>query len=270
MITALIITLNEENIISKCLSRLSFVDEIIIFDSFSSDDTINIAKSYGARVVKRRFDNFASQRQAALSSVKENCDWVLMLDADEILTDDLKKEIITVTSLEQSDSMYMVRRKDIFLEKWIKRSSGYPTWFPRLFKNGSVQVRREINEEYITKGKKGYLKNHLVHYPFNKGLSWWFHKHVKYAEMEAIKMNEERKVKVNFLSIFSRDPQVRRKFQKRLSYFFPFRPTIIFFLLYIVRGGFLDGKAGYYFCLLRKTYEGMIAVNYKNIQRKNK
>ena len=72
MITALIITLNEENIISKCLSRLSFVDEIIIFDSFSTDDTINIAKSYGARVVER-FDNFVSQRQAAFSSVKENC-----------------------------------------------------------------------------------------------------------------------------------------------------------------------------------------------------
>ena len=88
----------------------------------------------GRELLKERFDNFASQSQAAFSSVKENCDWVLMLDADEILTDDLKKEIITVTSRVESDSMYMVRRKDIFLEKWIKRSSGYPTWFQDFLK----------------------------------------------------------------------------------------------------------------------------------------
>ena len=182
MITALILTLNEENILAKCLNSLDFVDEILVFDSFSTDKTVNIAKSFKARVVQRTFDNYSNQRNAALSYVNPDSRWVLMIDADEIVEEDLKNEIIYVTNLENNISLYSVRRKDMFREKWLKYSSGYPTWFPRLFKNNTVTVHREINEEYITTGDQSRLKNHLIHFPFNKGLNWWFQKHNKYSD----------------------------------------------------------------------------------------
>lgn len=267
MISALILTYNEEIILGQCLSALDFVDEIIVFDSFSTDRTCNIAQEFGARVVQRRFDNYASQRNEGLKSISEDSKWVIMVDADEIVTSELKKEILTITSSDQEiASLYRVRRKDIFQGKWIKQSSGYPTWFPRLFKNGEVKVEREINEEYVTTGKEGKLQEHLLHYPFNKGISWWFDKHNRYSQMEALKLNEELQEDLNFTNLFSSDPVVRRKAQKRLIYKLPNRPWVVFLGLYILRGGFLNGKAGYTFCKLRKTYEWMIELKMKELQ----
>ncbi|MDG5490127.1 glycosyltransferase family 2 protein [Psychroserpens sp. SPM9] len=267
MISALILTYNEEIILAKCLEALHFVDEIIVFDSYSTDKTLDIAASFNARIVQRKFDNYASQRNAALASVSESCDWIVMVDADEIVTSELKAEILKVLKLQDGHTMYRVRRKDMFQDQWIKQSSGYPTWFPRLFKNGCVTVAREINEEYITTGTEGLLQEHLIHYPFNKGLTWWFDKHNRYSEMEAQKMLDEIKEPVHFSSLWSKNPVERRKAQKRLSYRLPFRPTLIFLAFYILKGGFLNGKAGYTYCKLRKTYEWMIAIKFKELKR---
>lgn len=260
MISAVVLTYNEETILAKCLEALSFVDTILIFDSYSTDATLEIAKSFSASVVQRKFDDYASQRNAALAAVPEACDWIVMVDADEIVTPQLKEEILVNTSKDNGITMYLVRRKDMFQNKWIKQSSGYPTWFPRVFKMGCVTVKREINEEYNTTGKKGLLSEHLIHYPFNKGMTWWFQKHNRYSEMEAIKMLEEMKEPLDYFALLSKDPVQRRKAQKRLSYKIPFRPQFIFIAFYVLKGGFLNGKAGYTFCKLRKTYEYMIQV----------
>ncbi|WP_040281392.1 glycosyltransferase family 2 protein [Psychroserpens damuponensis] len=267
MISAVILTYNEENILEKCLEALNFVDTIIVFDSYSTDKTLDIAQSFNATIIQRKFDNYASQRNAALATVSKTCDWILMVDADEIVTSNLKAEILKTVSIDNKNTMYRVRRKDMFQDKWIKQSSGYPTWFPRLFKNGCVTVAREINEEYITTGSEGLLHEHLIHYPFNKGLTWWFDKHNRYSEMEAQKMIGEIKEPLHIKNLFSKDPTLKRKAQKRLSYRLPFRPTIVFIAFYVLRGGFLNGKAGYTFCKLRKTYEWMIDTKFKELKR---
>ena len=150
--------------------------------------------------------------------------------------------------------------------QWIKRSSGYPTWFPRLFKNGEVLVEREINEEYVTKGKKGMLKEHLLHYPFKKGIDWWFNRHNKYSSMEAVSLTNEFQNSIPWRYVFSNDATLKRKFQKQLFYRMPYRPVVMFVLLYIVRCGFLDGKAGYTFCKLRYIYESMISLKMQEIK----
>ncbi|MUP44551.1 glycosyltransferase family 2 protein [Gramella sp. BOM4] len=265
MISAVILTYNEQNILAKCLSALHFVDEIIVFDSYSTDNTVKIAKNFNAKILQRKFDNYANQRNVALDSVAEQSHWILMVDADEIVTEELKKEIFEVISNNASASLYRVRRKDMFQGKWIKQSSGYPTWFPRLFKKGEVKVEREINEEYTTAGREGKLVEHLIHYPFNKGLSWWFEKHNRYSQMEALKLKEELKENIQLLNLLSKDPVVRRKTQKRLIYKLPCKSWIVFLGLYIFRGGFLNGKAGYTFCKLRKTYEWMIELKLKEL-----
>lgn len=267
-LTALVLTYNEENILKTCLAALHFADEIIIFDSFSTDGTLDIAKQFDTKIFQRPFDNYAAQRNAALSKVSEDSDWIVMVDADEIVTPQLSQEIInTIKSGNKSVTMYRVRRKDIFQDKWIKQSSGYPTWFPRVFKNKCVSVEREINEEYFTTGYEGKLEQHLLHYPFNKGLTWWFDRHNRYSEMEAKKMIDEIKVPFNIGDLFSKDPVLKRKSQKRLSYKLPFRPIFVFIAFYILKRGFLNGRAGYTFCKLRLIYETMIDLKYKQLKR---
>lgn len=268
MLSAVVLTYNEENILESCLAALDFVDEILVLDSFSTDNTVLIAKSYKARVIERVFDNYASQRNFALDAVNPNTNWILMVDADEIVTPELKHEILLTISQPNNNTMYRVRRKDLFQGKWIRHSSGYPTWFPRLFKKGCVKVKREINEEYVTSGNEGFLREHLMHYPFNKGITWWFDKHNRYSQMEAQKMLDEEIDPIDFKSLFSKNPIKRRRAQKRLSYILPFRPLFIFFAFYILKGGFLDGRAGYTFCRLRKTYEWMIDLKLNELKQR--
>ncbi len=266
MISALILTYNEENILKQCIEALAFVDELVVFDSYSTDDTLKIAGQYDAKIVQRIFDNYACQRNAALKEVSEDSKWILMVDADEIVTPQLKLEILEKIKIQDNTTMYRVRRKDMFQGKWIKQSSGYPTWFPRLFKNGSVTVEREINEEYKTTGDEGLLKEHLIHFPFNKGLTWWIEKHNRYSEMEARRMINEINEPFKLSDLFSKNPIIKRKAQKRFSYQLPYRPLLIFLAFYILKGGFLNGSAGYKFCKLRKMYETMIDLKFKALK----
>ncbi len=268
MITAIIITYNEENIISKCLKSIDFVNEIIILDSFSTDKTIEIASNFNVKIHQHKFDNYANQRNRALNLVSHNANWILMLDADEIVTTELKDEILNITNdYNNSTSLYNVRRKDIYNNHWMKYSSGYPTWFGRLFRKDQVWVEREINEEYHTNGNVGFLKEHLLHYPYNKGFSWWLSKHDKYSSMEAILLFNNTITNISFFDIFTKDPIKRRKIFKNYFYKFPFRPLLVFFILYFIRFGFLDGKLGFRVCLMRSFYEWMIDVKYSDLSR---
>lgn len=266
LIAAVILTFNEEINIVKCINSLSFCNTVIVLDSFSVDNTKILAENAGAHVIERKFDNYSAQRNFALSSVPKKYSWILMIDADEEITVPLKNEILEVIPYSDNIDMFRVRRKDFLHGKWLKYSSGYPTWFPRLFKNGKVKVKREINEEYYCNSEEANLKEHLFHYPFSKGLNWWFTKHNKYSEMEAKLMLSEVNVKFNISNLFSSSPVVRRQAQKRLSYKIPFRPLFVFFAFYILRGGFLDGKVGYQFCKMRKIYETMIDLKFKALE----
>lgn len=239
----------------------------MVFDSYSTDQTEEIAHMHGAIVNKREFDNYANQRNAALEAVPERTEWILMIDADEIVTAELQEEILALLAANPKETMFLVRRKDYFRDKWIRYSSGYPTWFPRLFKKGKVLVEREVNEEYKNDGVTGKLTEHLDHFPFNKGMEWWLRKHQRYAEMEAVLMQDEILQPIGLRNLFSRDPILRRRAQKRLSYHLPFRPEFVFFAFYILKKGFLDGKAGFEFCALRYRYECMIKDQFKQLKR---
>lgn len=267
-IVGLILTYNEELNIRGCIESMHFCDEIIVFDSFSTDCTVEIAESCGAKVEKRYFDNYAAQRNAAFKSVSKDYTWVLMLDADERVSSGLEEEIKRIIAKESVATLFRVRRKDHFMGKWLKYSSGYPTWFPRLFRNGEVMVSREINEEYNTTGEVHDLQAHLLHFPFNKGLSWWFERHNRYSLMEANVLEEEFNQAIPWRLIFSNDSVDRRKFQKQFVYRLPGRPLIIFFGFYFLRRGFLDGKAGLRFCIMRMVYEIMIDLKIKEIKWK--
>ena len=266
-ISVLILTLNEDKNIETALKSLTWCDDIVILDSYSNDNTKSVCSNFDVRFYERKFDNYANQRNFGLREIEYKHDWIFMLDADEEVPIQLMMEMQdNINIADSSVTMFRLKRKDFFYGKWIKNSSKYPIWFGRLMKIGSNHIEREINEEFHTTGKIQYLKNHIHHYPFNKGLTWWFDKHNRYSEMEAKKMLEEIKEPIVLVDFFSKDPVLRRKVQKRLSYQLPFRPFLIFVAFYVLKGGFLNGKAGYTFCKLRLIYEGMIDVKLKEIK----
>lgn len=260
-VSILILTYNEEANIFQCLASCSWCDDIVVLDSFSTDSTVEIAKNLGARIEYRKFDNYAAQRNFGLHSIQYKYEWVLMLDADERVTPELSKELILKASNTPPEtSLYRMRRKDYFFNHWLKRSSGYPTWFGRFVRPLKVRVDREINEEYITDGNTSSLEHHLEHYPFNKGIAWWYERHNRYSSMEAEATLTERLDPIKWTNLISKDPTFRRKTLKRIAYRLPGRPLITFIYLYIFRLGFMDGLGGFYFSLMRASYELMIDI----------
>ena len=271
MISVLILTLNEELNISRCLASLGWCDDVVILDSLSSDETQKIATDWGARVVERPFDNYAAQRNFGLKEISYKHPWVLMVDADEEVSSKLVEEMKQVIAgCDEGTTLFRMRREDYFLGKWIKHSSGYPTWFGRLVRPDRVQVEREINEEYVTDGQVGYLEEHLIHYPFNKGIAYWFERHNRYSSMEAEALIAEAQETMPWKDLASGEPTLRRKALKQLAYRLPGRPWLVFGYLYLFRMGFLDGKPGLTYARMRKIYETMIDLKVMELKRRKK
>ena len=158
----------------------------------------------------------------------------------------------------------------MFFGKWLKHSLASSTWGGRLVRIGSVRVERDINEEYHTEGKKGYLNGEFEHHPFNKGIAFWLERHNRYSSMEAAALIQEVRGRLRFRDLFSGDPTVRRKYLKQLAFRMPCRPSLVFCYLYFVRLGFLDGRAGLTYCRLRAMYEYMIDLKVKELRRRDK
>jgi glycosyltransferase involved in cell wall biosynthesis len=270
-ISVLILTFNEEINLAACIESCSWSDDVVVFDSFSSDRTGEIASGKKARFIQRRFDNFAAQRNAALSEVRYKNSWVLMVDADERVPEELAVEMAAAVGCVDDDTvLFRMRRRDYFLGRWLQRSSGYPSWFGRLARIGRVRVERDVNEEYIADGKVAYLQAHLHHFPFNKGIAHWFEKHNRYSTMEAQTKIRTRGSPVSLKSFFSMDPIDRRRALKHALYRVPLRPSIVFLYLYVVRMGFLDGRAGLAFSRMRASYELLIDLKVAEADRRGR
>jgi glycosyltransferase involved in cell wall biosynthesis len=264
------LTLEEEVNIGSCLDSVAWSDDVVVLDSLSTDRTVEIARSRGARVIERPFDSYAGQRNFGLRDIQYRNPWVLMLDADERVPDDLRDEMLAaVSSADSSVSLWRMRRKDHLLGRWIRGSSGYPTWFGRLARVGKVWVERPINEEYHTDGDVRQLRAHLHHFPFNKGMSAWVAKHDRYSTLEAGLRLERVTIHWRLRDLVNGDPIVRRRALKQLAYSLPGRPLIVFLGLYFLRGGVLEGRAGLTFSLLRAWYEYMIDCKCIELKRRH-
>lgn len=268
-VSILILTLNEEINLPACIDSCGWSDDIVVFDSMSKDRTLQVAQEKGARIFQRQFDNYAAQRNAALATVDYKHPWVLMVDADERVTPELAREIAKALDGATADvAMFRMRRKDYFLGKWLRRSSGYPTWFGRLVRVGRIRVEREVNEEYIADGTVQYLDAHLHHYPFNNGIAYWFERHNRYSTMEAAAKASVRNQPIAMAALMGGDPIDRRRVLKQVLYRMPLRPMIIFLYLYIVRLGILDGRAGFHFSRMRAAYEMLIDLKVIEARRR--
>ena len=135
-ISVLICTKNEERNLGACLESVSWADDCIILDSYSDDETLNIAQERGVRVVQRKFDNFSAHKNWALDHLDFKHDWVLIVDADERVTPDLATEITALIANSPQHHGYYLARQNWFAGTWIKHGGWYPNWNMRLLRRG--------------------------------------------------------------------------------------------------------------------------------------
>ncbi len=271
MISILILTLNEEINISECIASISFSDDIVVLDSFSSDKTISIAQEKEVKIIQHKFDNWAGHQNWAMENIEFKNDWVFYIDADERMTPELADELLKISEAKDiKEVAYYCGRKNFFMEKWLKYSMP-PGHIMRFFKPAFIRFERLVNPTPVINGKSGYLKNYLLHYNFSKGLTEWLDKHNKYSLMEAMEGVKNLDSNYSIKSFFiAKDPYTRRKELKKLSFRLPFRPLLKFIYLYVLKLGFLDGKPGYIYCRLQSLYEYMIVIKMKELKREQK
>lgn len=273
MISILILTKNESQDLPKCLESIAWCDDIHVLDSFSDDSTVAIAKAKGVRVVQRKFDGYASQRNAGLTELNFKYDWIFILDADEVIPQDLKNEIFTVLANLRNDvNGFRIRRRDYLYNTWLKRAQITP-YYIRLVRKGKAYYHREINEVIEVEGEVVDLNKHFNHYPFSKGISHWVAKHNQYSSIEAVRWIEEHQTGIDFSfkkALFGKDFSEKRYHQKGLFYKIPFRPLIKWLYIVIGRRAFLDGKAGIVYASLQAIYEYFIVLKTNELINKVK
>ena len=271
-ISAVILTRNEAENIVRCLQSLDWVDEILVVDDGSTDDTVSLAKASGARVVDHAFESFAKQRNWVLNEGQLRNEWVLMLDADETSDDDFAAAVKTATENADQDVVaFRTCRKTMLCGTWLKHSDSFPVWIMRLVRKGQADFEDSGHGEVPVPpvdGKIGTIPTPFIHYPFSRGLNDWWQRHIRYAEKEARKEIEQAKG-TSGLGVFSLNRSHRRAALRQLSRSMPARGVLRFLYQYVVKLGFMDGKAGLQFCRLMAQYEQMIVIKSWELQAKN-
>lgn len=229
-LSVLIITLNEENQMKALLADLDFADEIIVIDSFSSDDTEAICQSFEkVKFIQNKFEDYSSQRNFAIGQAKN--DWILFLDTDERLTPELKNEIVNTIQFNKTYTAFFFYRTFMFKNKVLHFSGLQTDKIIRLFNKNFAKYStdRLVHEKLTVNGKTGAFKNKLIHYSYSD---------YKCYKSKAIQYG---KLKANEKFIKNQKPSILLQI---------LHPSYNFLYNYFVRLGFLDGKKGMIICYL--------------------
>lgn len=243
-LSVLIITLNEEERIKTLLENLDFVDEIIVVDSYSTDKTVEIVRSFeNVKLIQNKFVNYTSQRNFALDQAENS--WVLFIDADEQLSSELKAEIITTINDKNAASAYFIYRTFMFKKSKLHFSGWQTDKIFRLFDKTKCRYNEErmVHEKLIVKGSVSTLKNNLIHFSYT---SYQDYKSKMY-HYGILKAQEKSK-----------------KGQKPYFLLMVFHPFYTFLYQFIIRLGFLDGIKGMIICYLN-AYS--VFIRYKELKR---
>jgi len=265
----LILTKNEEVNIEACLKCFDFTDDVVVFDSYSTDRTLEIARQFpNVRIIQRKFDTWSSHSNWAMRNIDFKYPWVYYSDADERVGEALRDEILEkINDASQPYSAFILRYRNMFMGSWIRRGGLYPVWIMRLFRPERIRYEdREVNAHPVVDGEVGELKNEFIHYSFNKGLVPWFEKHNSYSQMEsheAVRVLGSSSFSEHFRHAFSGDKLVRRRAIKNLSFYPPWRGFVRFLYMFVLRLGFLDGRAGFHYASMISMYEYWIELKVK-------
>lgn len=260
-VSVLILTFNEELNLPACLAALSWCDDVLVVDSGSVDDTLNIAAAYGARILERPFDSFANQRNFGLEAGAFKNEWVLHLDADEVVTPAFIAALDQLQAPVGIDA-YQVPSKTMFFGRWLRYAGMWPSYQVRLGHRDRLRFTQvgHGQREALPSERVGMFAEAYLHYSFSQGLEPWLRKHLRYAADEADELVRQRTGAA--APAHGGGIATGRRAIKSLVGRLPLtqRPFLKFFYVYIVRAGFLDGGRGFAYAFMLGVYEGMIAV----------
>jgi glycosyltransferase involved in cell wall biosynthesis len=263
MVSVLILTRNEEDAIKSCLKSVAWCDDVHVFDSFSTDRTVEIAQKAGARITQRKFDNWAAHQNWGLDHIPFRHPWVLYIDADERVTDKLRESLLEDRYERCPEAAFEVQRRDFAWNgRWLKHAQISP-YYLRLFRPHKMHYERLVNPISIPDGPVGRINGFLDHYPFSKGLRAWWQRHLAYADMEAAMRLQDLNRGTKFCwstALLSRDLSQRRYHQKGIFYKLPARPLVKWLYMVFGRRAFLDGSAGLTYATLQSIYEYFIVL----------
>ena len=279
-ITALILTYNENLHLERCLASLKNIcSRICIVDSYSNDNTLEIARKYGAEIKQHSWSNNANQFNWGLENFNIDTEWILRIDADEFVTNELTKEINDkINSISKDVSGIILKRRVLFMDRWIKHGGYYPTYQVRILRNGKGKCEERWMDEHIklSEGETITFEHDIVDYNLNN-LTWWTNKHNNYATREAVELLN---IKYKFLKTDSIDAELSKRQDKRKRWLkekiysrIPLfvRPLFYFIYRYVFRLGFLDGKPGLIWHFLQGFwYRFLVDAKVYDIERRAK
>jgi glycosyltransferase involved in cell wall biosynthesis len=257
-VSAIVPVRNEARNLARCLQSLAGLGEVYVIDSQSTDDTVLIAQSHGAKVVQFHYaGGWPKKRQWAMDTLPLEYDWILLLDSDEVLTPELMDEIRRAL-LNPEVNGYFIRLQMYFLGR-ILRHCGATFWKLSLFRKGRGRFECrlkdqdpsmadiEIHEHVVVNGPVARLHNALIHHNVDS-LSRYILKHNEYSNWEArVLLQPEGDSEQVSADLFGTQAQ-RRRWLKRNLYRLPGSPALLFLYRYIFRLGFLDGVPGLIYC----------------------
>lgn len=274
-VSVLIPARNEQSNLPACLASVARADEIFVVDSQSSDRSVEIAEDYGAKVVQFYFKGgWPKKKNWSLETLPFRNEWVLIVDCDERITPESWDEIAEVINNPEYTGYY-INRRVFFLGTWVRHGGKYPDWNLRLFKHKLGRYENlntedvpntgdnEVHEHVVmSSGQVGYLKNDMLHEDF-RDLFHWIERHNRYSNWEArvyyntlMGTDDSKTIGADLFG----DSVQRKRFLKKIWVRLPFKPLLRFIIFYIIRLGFLDGKAGYIYGRLLSQYEYQIGV----------
>lgn len=272
-----ILAYNESLHIRRALEHVrSFAREIFVIDSFSTDNTAELARAGGAIVLQHPFQNYARQFTWALENAPITADWVMRLDADEIVEADLVEEIRTkLPSLPADVTGINLNRKTIFQGKFIQHGGRYPLTLLRIWRRGKGRIEDRWMDEhmYLTEGRAVTFKGGFSDYNLND-LTFFTAKHNSYASREALDaLNQRLRIFEPQLALTrestAKQAKVKRFLKESIYNRLPFEISafLYFFFRYVVQLGFLDGRAGLIYHFLQGFwYRFLVGAKLRELQ----
>ena len=257
-LSVIVLTHNEAENIPACLASVEWAHDLIVVDSGSTDGTVGIARDTcpDVRVFVHPFRDFGEQRSWALDETAPKHEWVLFLDADERCTATCAAAIREAVKSPGDHVGFYLTYRNFFLGRWIKRCTLYPSWQVRLLKRGAVGFRKEGHgQREVTDGRLGYIREPYDHYGFSKGIAHWIERHNRYSSNEGELLQRLRDEPLRLRDLLRGGPVVRRRCLKRFRARIWCRPLVRFIYSYVFQRGFLDGRAGLVYCLLRVAHD---------------
>ena len=267
MISVIILTYNEERDLPLCLNSVSWSSDVHVLDSGSTDRTIEIARQFNVNISFNKFESFGQQRNFALDNLSIQNEWILFLDADEVVTGEFHTAALeAIQTKNQQVAGYYCCWKMMLEGKWLKHCDNFPKWQLRLLKKGRVNFKDfgHGQKECDVIGKINYIREPYLHFGFSKGWFHWVERHNKYSSQEAIARISERPP---FRNIFSRHGSIRNPALKSWLTTIPCWPFLRFFHAYFLNLGFLEGRPGLVYCLNMGYYEFLIQIKIKELRR---